>query len=217
MGDLASKPYELAYTEKLVDRYSGAHETRHPLANPEFSAPRTSPSAGQCTTRPDLAGGIARRLGLDRHQRRLRRRRLRRLHRGADRTGGWRACAQSHQQLHSPGPFGARYGGDHGRRHGIAPRRFAPGARSHGALPRQPVRVLHTRFCHQPLGALPKHPEGARRHPRQRPSRVVWQPVPLHRLSAHSGCRVPYERSAFARRLCCGRPSHRHRLASVGT
>ena len=64
----------------------------------------------------------------------------------------------------------------------------APGAGSHGAVPRQPMRLLHARLCHEPVRPVPEHPGRARRHAGAGPGRPVGQPVPLHRLPPHSGC-----------------------------
>ncbi len=142
---------------------------------------------------------------LHRHQGRLQRRRLRRLHRGDRRTGRTparrrapsAACAADRQRLHPVPAHAARQGAVHGRRPqgAVRPRptrahekprcAAAPGAAGAGRLPRLAVRLLHAGLRDVAVVDLRAPPR--RRHAADAPAagrRPVGQPVPLHRLPA---------------------------------
>jgi hypothetical protein len=78
----------VALRSTLCGAFKDQRSVCHDHKTLAIPAPRPARGAGQCTTRPHLAGGAARGPGLHRHQGRLRRRRLRRLHRGAGRADG---------------------------------------------------------------------------------------------------------------------------------
>jgi hypothetical protein len=61
-----------------------------------------------------------------------------------------------HQQLHPAGAFGRRHGAVDGGRPGRRGRHAAPRAGGHGAVPRQPVRLLHARLCDEPVWHVPE-------------------------------------------------------------
>ena len=130
---------------------------------------------------------LSARARLVRRQERLRRRRLRRLHR----LGGGRAGAC----LPLPRPSRPGPGDHHHRRPRPAP--------DSGRLPRRPglsMRLLHRRHDHD-RGEPRSKPET---RSRPRPER---QSLPLHRLSRHSRCHCrcePYRPGRRLRRQCPG-------------
>ena len=117
-----------------------------------------------------------------RHQGRLRRGRLRRVHGDRRRAGrGRRTRLASGQRLHPAPAHRRRPRGVHRREPAGDRRQPAPGAGSAGARTRLAVRVLHAGLRDEPVRAVQaRGPALARR----RGHGAVRQPVPLHRLPA---------------------------------
>ena len=106
---------------------------------------RTENGVSPTTT---LAGLSAAECAADRHQGRLRRRRLRRLHRRGRAAAGRRAHGLARGQfLSDAGAAGRRPAGDHGRGAGAAGRHAAFGAAEPGRGRRHAMRLLHAGLC----------------------------------------------------------------------
>ncbi len=178
--------------------YPWAHDNAPPHT---LRPPRPDRAVARHRARPHPAGDSARGPGRHRHQGGLRRRRLRRLHRGAGRGAPGPHALPGRQQLHPPGPFHRRHGAVDGGGPDARPadparvrpkgQRTAPRAGGAGPMPRLAVRVLHAGFCHEPVRPVPERglPE-PRHHARAGGRGAVGQPVPLHGLPPHPGCRT---------------------------
>jgi hypothetical protein len=137
------------------------------------------------------AAAPARRPALHRHQGRLRRRRLRRLHGGGRIAGTGRAATEGGEFLHPVHAHARRQGPVHGGRPAAARRRAAPGAAGAGRMPRLAMRLLHARLRDVAVGHVPEAGgPGAEPLPDRRCA--VRQPVPLHRLPSDHRCRAPH-------------------------
>ena len=158
------------------------------LTDPAFRAewPRRVPRpAAADAHRPGLPARYRRPQG---HERRLRRRRLRRMHGRARRIGeGWAPHRVSRGELlHSlPADFGWQ-GTRHGRRFAPALGRRSPGAAVDDRQPRLPMRLLHAGLRHVAVRAVP---ERRRRRARTHSRCAVGQSLPLHGISADHRCR----------------------------
>src|SRR6478609_10556828 len=148
-----------------ADRRAAA---RHPVAGQRGAALRTS--AG-----PAAAIGLpAPRPGPHRYARRLRARRLRRVHRARRRQAD---AVVPDVRRHGPGPR------DHHRRgHRQRPRGDEPGAAGVRRVPRAAVRFLHTGVHHDDHRLPRREP---RPHPRGGPGGHLGKPVPLHGVPEH--------------------------------
>jgi hypothetical protein len=98
------------------------------------------------------SGLFARRAAAHRHQRRLRRGRLRCVRGAGGRAerGGRRGGLPAGERLHPAAAQPGRQIGQNHREPEKARRHVAPRARRHGQVPRQPVRLLHTRHRDEP-------------------------------------------------------------------
>ena len=132
-----------------------------------------------------------------RHEGRLRRRRLRRLHRGARAAARRPARLRAGQRLH-PAPRPARRRRDgHGR--GSCERRGSPSrAGGDGRPSRLAMRLLHAGHRDEPVRPVSGRPAG---EPRRRQRCARRESLPLHRLPTHRRCRARGLRRVAAGRL----------------